>query len=104
MDGSITYSVIVKVLPIDKPGNISVYPNPVTDNNFALQFTGMASGKYNLQLVGVDGKVIHQDIVSVSASTFQHKLNMKATIAPGYYILRAGKDEKNMVEIPVIVN
>ena len=104
VDGSITYSVIVKVLPIDKPGNISVYPNPVTDNNFALQFTGMAAGRYNLQLLGVDGKVIHQEIVSVSASTFQHKLNIKATIAPGYYILRAGKDEKNMVEIPVIVN
>lgn len=64
----------------------------------------MHLGKKNLQLVGVDGKVVHQEIVTVSSSNLKQKLNIKATIAPGYYILRAGKDEKNSMGIPVIVN
>lgn len=102
-DGAITYSIIVKVLPVDKISNVNIYPNPVTDNKVNVQFENMAAGKYNLQLMQTDGKLIHQEIVAVPSAIFKYTLNLSSKIAGGYYLLRVVKDDKSIMEISVIV-
>ncbi len=102
-DGSITYSRIAKVLAIDKMGSVNIYPNPVTNNNVNVQFENMPTGKYNLQLMQTDGKLIHQEIISISSATFKQRLKLNSKIAGGYYILRIAKDDKSVMEISVIV-
>ncbi len=101
--GDITYSAIVKVLPVQKIASVNVYPNPVTDNKVNVQFDNMPAAKYNLQLMQTDGKLIHQEMVTISSATFKHQLKLNSKIAGGYYILRVAKDDKSIMEISVIV-
>jgi autotransporter-associated beta strand protein len=57
-DNRSTQSQIIRVWFGNKAGNPSIYPNPVQGENVQLFTGGMPKGMYNVQVMGVDGKII----------------------------------------------
>jgi hypothetical protein len=57
-DGKINYTVIVKVLMGKITGNISVYPNPISDGFIRLQMSNQRAGVYRIKLTNSIGQVI----------------------------------------------
>ncbi len=83
--------VTVNVLPSSissslDGGDFSVFPNPVNDQlNYELELT--ETGKANLQIISVDGKVIADHTIFIDGNRSEGHLNMNG-MAAGTYILK----------------
>jgi len=101
-----TQSEIVtrKVPDIVTPGKISIYPNPVTNNQFTLQFGKIAAGNYNVELTNVMGQTIMQRTVNVQAEDQVETISIKSTIARGVYLVKVvGADKVSILNQKLVV-
>lgn len=85
-DGELHYSRVVKVSP-DEEMYVKVYPNPVTDNMFNILFSGIAKGKYNIELMDITGRLILKRIVTIDNNK-EMKVWFNHPLASGLYQLR----------------
>ncbi len=78
----------------DKPatfiGNdfISVYPNPVTSNNFKVTFDNKAAGEYNVAVTDLQGRVIFSKQVFIASPNQVETIKLKVKPASGMYMIR----------------
>ena len=85
------------------PGNIiasskiMVYPNPVSNNQFMLQFGKITAGTYNLELTDVMGRVVMQRNVNVQAEDQVESISLKSTMARGIYLVKIIDQENKSV-------
>ena len=98
--------LISKNNPVDLIGNdkISVYPNPVTNNQFTIQFNSLDAGNYSIQLTDVTGRqIIKQDLVVNSESQLQ-VMKLPATAAKGIYVVKvADAKGKTVADSKIVV-
>ncbi len=66
---------------------VSIYPNPVTNHSFSLQFANFLKGKYTIELSQLQGKKILQHDLKVSGSQTE-KINLPDNIAAGAYLVK----------------
>jgi hypothetical protein len=76
----------------NKPVNIdisrvSVYPNPVTDNQFVVQFGQLEAGNYTVQVTDVMGRQVVQQIVNVGGENQSQLIKLNASSARGVYLV-----------------
>ena len=68
---------------------IQLYPNPVTTNQFNIQFNGTGSGTYMVQVTDARGQQVAQKIVSVNGKGQTIAgINLPAPFAKGIYIVK----------------
>jgi hypothetical protein len=67
---------------------IRVYPNPVTNNLFTLQFTQVPAGDYTLQLTDVNGKTIQQRRIAVTLDSQVQQVSLSKANSRGFYLVR----------------
>ncbi|MEO6232306.1 MAG: T9SS type A sorting domain-containing protein [Ferruginibacter sp.] len=89
------YSSIVKVAAIKQTPGLIVYPNPIKGNNMHLQLKGVPSGKYQLKLIGIDGKVIYRSVLTVGNNnrTYKDVRIEKNTLQGIYQLELRGADD-----------
>jgi hypothetical protein len=98
-----TIETLVKA-PSTLSSAIQVYPNPVTGNQFTLQFGKVPAGDYTLQLTDVMGKVILQKRIAVGTELQTEVVSLKATNAKGVYLVKVVDNaQKNVFEQKIIV-
>ena len=69
--------------------NISIYPNPVTGNQFNVQFSLVEAGTYSIQVTDARGTLVSQKIVAVSGKGYANtSVALNATNAKGLYIVK----------------
>jgi len=68
--------------------NISFYPNPVTYNYFKLSFQNNEKGRYDIQLVDLDGKIVFQKYVNLSMRNQTENILVDARLSRGMYIIK----------------
>ena len=86
------------------PGKISIYPNPVTNNQFTLQFGKIAAGNYNIELTNVMGQTIMQKTVNVQAEDQVETISIKSTVARGVYLVKVvGADKVSILNQKLVV-
>jgi hypothetical protein len=78
-------------------GQISVYPNPVTDNNITLSFARIPAGDYTLELTDIVGRRVMQQRVVVQGEGQTQNIALKASDARGTYLLRIVDRSKQTV-------
>ena len=66
--------------------DVSVYPNPVVNKNFTVDFSKIAAGNYSIVLTDINGKAVVSKSLNVNANT--EKLTMPKTASSGIYMLR----------------
>ncbi|HYC40369.1 MAG TPA: T9SS type A sorting domain-containing protein [Chitinophagaceae bacterium] len=67
---------------------LSVYPNPVTAGYFHVSFSEQPSGKYQLQLYDVAGKLVSSREVTISNGTQVERFELPASATAGSYLLK----------------
>jgi len=86
----------IKNSPQDPAGNITVYPNPVTDRLVKLSFSNQPTGKYNVQILDLSGRMISSSDVVVSGKIQVMEIRLPASIAKGNYFIKvSGEDGRN---------
>ena len=67
---------------------IQVYPNPVTNNKFIIQFSQLETGNYTLQLTDVIGRQVMQQAISISGDNQTQDINLNPSYTRGVYLLK----------------
>jgi hypothetical protein len=67
---------------------IQTYPNPVTNNEFVVQFSKLAAGNYNLQVTDVMGRLAVQQIINVNGENQAQPVKLNPNASKGIYLLK----------------
>jgi hypothetical protein len=78
-------------------GKIQLYPNPVTNNQFAVQFSKLKAGEYNVQVTDVMGRQVLQRIVNVSGEDHVENIRFSPAAARGFYLVKVLDKESKAV-------
>ena len=81
-----------ELIPRNVPANngtnkIQIYPNPVTDNQFVVQFTDLAVGNYYVQVSDVMGRQVIQKQVTVSGDNQAENVKLRPSVTKGIYLV-----------------
>lgn len=74
---------------------IKIYPNPVSNDQFNIQFNNLKAGTYTVQLTDAFGGKIVEQKVKVTQTSQTESINVSGNNASGSYFLRV-LDEKNL--------
>ena len=99
--GSINYSNVVKLNTETVGSFVKVYPNPVRGNVFALQLSGLQSGKYKVDLYDALGiKVYSNEFYNGTAEVLS--INMGKHLAAGNYTVRVTGEGQSHQTIMIV--
>jgi hypothetical protein len=83
---------------------VQIYPNPVTNNKFAVQFSQLEPGEYSLQVTDVMGKQVLRRIVNVSGKDQTESVGLNPGFAKGFYLVNIlDKNSKTVFSKKLIV-
>ena len=74
--------------PNSGDGKIDIFPNPVTNNQFAIQFNELEVGQYTIQVTDVMGRQVLQQIVSVAGEKQTQTVRLNASSSKGVYLVK----------------
>ncbi len=75
------------IAPNSGDGKISIYPNPVTNNQFVIQFNQLEAGDYKVQVTDVTGRQIVQQAVTVSGENQAQTIKLTSAASKGVYLV-----------------
>lgn len=87
LDGSISYTDVVKVAALHADAFISVAPNPVKNKAVHLQAENLPFGKYSVQVADNAGRIVYRGTLAVSGSISIKDIQLAAATAAGSYTL-----------------
>ena len=72
------------------PGSyhVQVYPNPVTNNQFMVQFNQVESGNYTILVTDALGRQVLQQAVNISGDNQSQQIRLKPSSARGIYLVK----------------
>jgi hypothetical protein len=86
------------------PSKISVYPNPVSNNQFTLQFGKVVTGNYDIELTDVMGRVVMQRKINVMAEDQVETFSINPSMARGVYLVKViNTDKKSVLSDKLVV-
>ena len=95
ISGSFVYSTIVKVVP---DGNtkeyVSVFPNPVSGNQFTVQLNNYDRGTYSLQLINTSGQRVMIKSLKHAGGSASVSIERPDAVNAGVYILQVTGENK----------
>ncbi|HKO80718.1 MAG TPA: T9SS type A sorting domain-containing protein [Chitinophagaceae bacterium] len=80
----------VRLLPnLNEPDDdrVQLFPNPVTDNQFSIQFN-LAEGNYTIQVKDVSGRQVTQSVTNIKGRGQIKTLNLPAGASKGFYLVK----------------
>lgn len=77
--------------------NVSVFPNPVTGNQFRMSFDDNTPGNYNIVLSDLAGRVLFTKVVNVQAKRQVETISLKSKPAQGMYLIKVIDSEKKTI-------
>ncbi len=104
MTSAISYSNVVKLNTYYSPiATISVYPNPVTTGVFKLGFGNASTGRYNLQLVDKQGKIVFTNVLNHATVSNIETVIIGKQLSTGSYTVRLVDERGNLFYSQIIV-
>jgi hypothetical protein len=83
---------------------VQIYPNPVSNDQFTIQFGKIATGAYNIELTDVMGRMIQQQSVNVMTEDQVQHIKLKPSIARGIYLVNIiGQDKISVYNQKIVV-
>ena len=67
--------------------HIQLYPNPVTNDQFTIQFGKIDAGDYNIEMTDIVGRVVMRKMVNVSADGQVENVSLRSINAKGIYMI-----------------
>jgi hypothetical protein len=83
---------------------IQIYPNPVTNNQFTLQFGKVTAGNYNIEMTNVTGQIVMQRGVNVQSEDQVEVVTIKSSLARGVYLIKvSGRNNEAVLSQKLVV-
>ncbi len=76
--------------------NVSVYPNPVTNNQFTIQFSKLGAGNYTIEITDAMGRQVLQQAVKVAGAEQLETIHLKPGMAKGFYLVKITDSESKL--------
>lgn len=76
---------------------ISIFPNPVTDNNFTLRFNKLEAGNYSVQVTDVTGRQVLQQNISINGDNQAQRINLSSSASKGVYLVKIADAQSKIV-------
>lgn len=86
-NGSLQYSRIVKVVPVQLISSLAVFPNPVVKQQLHIQLTTVKDANYKLQLYNIGGQLVFEKAIILKAGTQNINISLPKYISKGNYRL-----------------
>ncbi len=83
--------------PNSGDGKINIYPNPVTGNQFVIQFNQLDAGSYTVQVTDVAGRQVVQQIVNVSGENHAQTIKLAPAASKGIYLVKVSDQSSKAV-------
>lgn len=108
ISGNRPRGVIQDIFPDDVPyageNKIQIYPNPVINNKFLIQFGQLESGKYTIRLLDVTGRQVQQKLVTIGGENQTLDFNINPLSSRGVYMVKVtDRNNKAIFSTKVIV-
>lgn len=88
-------------IPLSK--NVMVYPNPVTNKNFTVQFSQLQAGNYSIELTDITGRLVMKKNVYVGGEEQVETVSLKSTTAGGIYMVKVVNAEKTVFTQKIMI-
>jgi hypothetical protein len=97
--GTVISDVLGKTtIPVNTgDGKVNIYPNPVTNNQFTIQFNELKAGSYMVQVTDVMGRQVLQQNVSLSGDNQSQLVRMDRNAARGMYLVKVTDADSKLV-------
>jgi len=83
---------------------IQIYPNPVINNKFAIQFGQLEAGKYMVQLLDVTGRQVQQKLITISGENQTQDFNINPLASRGVYMIKlTDNNSKSIISTKIVV-
>jgi hypothetical protein len=89
--------------PNSGESRISLYPNPVSNNQFVMQFSQLKAGNYTLQVTDVMGRNLILQNISISGDNHAQIVKLDPASARGIYLIKVTDGTKGEVFATKIV-
>lgn len=76
------------IVPNSGDGKINIYPNPVTNNQFVIQFNQLEAGYYSVQVTDVAGRQVLQQSVTVGGENQAQTIKLNSSNTKGIYLVK----------------
>jgi hypothetical protein len=84
--------------------SVQVYPNPVTEKRFTMQFAKLPAGDYMVDVTDVSGKTLLQRRVTINAPQQTQTMTLPSSTAKGMYLVKVSdRSNKSVFEQKVAV-
>lgn len=102
IDDKYTFSLIVKI-SLSQPGpELTLYPNPVTNNRISFQSGSINQGQYKLAVYDMSGRNIYCRTFSHQGGVISQSIQLPASVVPGVYSLQIAGNNLNRTKTFVI--
>ena len=100
-----TVDVISRNTPANTgDGKINIFPNPVTNNQFTIQFNELEAGNYTVQVTDVTGRQLMQQIVNVNGEKQSQTIRLGSSDARGVYLVKVtDQNSKSVFSTKIVV-
>lgn len=86
------------------PEKIMIYPNPVTNDQFIIQFGKIPAGNYNIELTDVMGRIVMRQSLDISYEDQAETISLKKASAKGVYLVKViDRDSKSIFTQKLVV-
>ena len=81
--------IVSRVVPSSPASNnIRIFPNPVVNNQFTVQFSQLETGSYTLQVTDVMGREVVSRNVVIASGEQTENIKLEAASAKGIYLIK----------------
>jgi hypothetical protein len=83
---------------------VAAYPNPVSDNVFALRFNKLETGNYTIEVSDIMGRLTQQRRISINGNSQTENIKLDPAAARGVYLIKvADQNSKTVFTQKIIV-
>jgi Secretion system C-terminal sorting domain len=76
---------------------VAAYPNPVSDNVFALRFNKLEAGSYTIEVSDIMGRLTQQRRISINGNSQTENIKLDPAAARGVYLVKVAGQNSNTV-------
>jgi hypothetical protein len=78
-----------RTIPVTAETNrIQIYPNPVVNSKFTIQFDQLEDGKYTIQVTDVMGRYVAQQSININGDNQVQNINLNPSNTKGIYLVK----------------
>lgn len=94
-------SVIELISRTDQPnsgdGKINIFPNPITNNQFVIQFNQLEAGNYSIQVTDIMGRQVVQQAVTINGDNQAQSIKLNSATSKGVYLVKVTDQSRKAV-------